>query len=125
MHFHREVSFTFLQDDFTTLAIYTDCSGDNELLFLAVYYTEYGLLALFSILVTYQTQKNIGSYHEHLESAVINLTTILAVLLSSVCQVVVVIFHLGQIQEGVLLVIALRDSLWMFPMIYLLFIPKV
>ena len=117
--------YTFLQDDFTTLEIYRDCSGHYELIFLAVYYTEYGLLALFSLLVTYQTQKNIGSYRKHLESAVINLTTILAVLLSSVCQVVVVIFHLQRIQEGVLLVTTLRDSLWMFPIIYLLFIPKV
>ena len=123
--FHHDFFFTFLQDDFTTLEIYRDCGGDYELIFLAVYYTEYGLLALFSLLVTYQTQKNIGSYHKHLESAVINLTTILAVLLSSVCQVVVIIFHQGQIQDGVLLVITLRDSLWMFPMIYLLFIPKV
>ena len=117
--------YTFLQDDFTTLEIYRDCSGHYELIFLAVYYTEYGLLALFSLLVTYQTQKNIGSHRKHLESAVINLTTILAVLLSSVCQVVVVIFHLQRIQEGVLLVTTLRDSLWMFPIIYLLFIPKV
>ena len=64
------------------------------------------------------------SYKYH-ESAVINLTTILAVLLSSLCQVVVIIFHVNEQQEGVLLVITLCDCLWMFPMIYLLFIPKV
>ena len=108
-----------------TVGIYKDCSGDHEFIFLGVCYTEYVLLALFSILVTYQTQKNIGVYHKHLESAVINLTTILAVLLSSICQVVVIIFYLNEQQEGVLLVITLRDCLWMFPMIYLLFIPKV
>ena len=108
-----------------TVEIYEDCSGDHEFVFLGVCYIEYVLLALFSILVTYQTQKNIGVYHKLLESAVINLTTILAVLLSSICQVVVIIFHLNEQQEGVLLVITLRDCLWMFPMIYLLFIPKV
>ncbi|XP_065916322.1 gamma-aminobutyric acid type B receptor subunit 2-like [Dysidea avara] len=113
------------EDDFMTVEIYEDCSGDHEFVFLGVCYIEYVLLALFSILVTYQTQKNIGVYHKLLESAVINLTTILAVLLSSICQVVVIIFHLNEQQEGVLLVITLRDCLWMFPMIYLLFIPKV
>ena len=108
-----------------TVEIYEDCSGDHEFIFLGVCYIEYVLLALFSILVAYQTQKNIGVYYKHLESAVINLTTILAVLLSSICQVVVIILRINQIQEGVLLVITLRDCLWMFPMIYLLFIPKV
>jgi len=81
-----------------------------------------------SVIVAYQTQKHVpkfGTYHKYHESAVINLTTILAVLLSTVCQVVVAIFRINQIQEGVLLVITLRDCLWMFPMIYLLFIPKV
>jgi len=105
--------------------IYVDCTGEYELIFFGVCYTEYVLLVLFSILVTYQTQKHIGVHHEHLESTVINLTSILAILLSSVCQVVSVILHLNDQQEGVLLVITLRDCLWMFPMIYLLFIPKV
>ena len=114
-----------LQNDFTTLEIYKECSGDHQLIFLLVRFAVYGLLALFSVLVTFHTQKNIGSYRKHLESAVINLTTILAVLLSSVCQVILIILHVQQTQEGALLVTTLRDSLWMFPMIYLLFIPKV
>lgn len=106
--------------------LYSECSGDHEYVFLGIYYLENGLLALFSILVAYETQRNIGGhFRKHHESAVINLTTILAVLLSSICQTVVIIFRISQIQEGVLLVIALRDCLWMFPMIYLLFIPKV
>jgi len=103
--------------------MYVDCIGKYEIIFLTFYYTEYGLLALFSVVLAYETKKHIGDYRKYLESAVINLTTILAVLLSSVCQVVVIV--LQQTQEGVLLVITLRDSLWMFPMIYLLFIPKV
>ena len=117
--------FHFLQDDFSTEELYSECRGDNEFVFLGIYYAENGLIALFSILVAYETQKNLGNYHKYHESAVINLTTILAVLLSSICQVVVIIFRINQIQEGVLLVITLRDCLWMFPMIYLLFIPKV
>jgi len=86
------------------------------------------MLAIFSMLVAYETQKHVPKYtkyHKYHESAVINLTTILAVLLSSVCQVVVVIFHVNEVQEGILLLNTVRDCLWMFPMIYLLFIPKV
>ena len=104
------------------------CSGNHVFIFLAFTYAEDGILAVFSILVAYETQKHVPKftqYHKYHESAVINLTTILAVLLSSVCQVVVIVLQLNQTQEGVLLVITLRDSLWMFPMIYLLFIPKV
>ena len=108
-----------------TEEIYKECSGDHQLIFLLVRFAVYGLLALFSLLETYQTQKNIGSYRKHLESAVINLTTILAVLLSSVCQVVLIIFQVREIQGGALLLTTLRNCLWMFPIIYLLFIPKV
>ena len=85
-------------------------------------------MVLFSISVAYQTQKHIPKnekYRKYHESAVINLTTILAILLSSVCQAVLVILRLNNIQEGTLLIITLRDSLWMYPIIYLLFIPKV
>ena len=78
--------------------------------------------------MAYETQKHVPKYnklHKYHESAVINLTTILAVLLSSVCYAILVIFKLNEVQEGILLVITLRDCLWMFPMICLLFIPKV
>jgi len=105
--------------------IFQDCQGDHEVIFFGICYAEYVLLVLFSILVAYQTQKHIGVHHKHLESAVINLTTILAIVLSSVCQVVVITLEMNKQQEGELLVITLRDSVWMLPMIYLLFIPKV
>ena len=80
------------------------------------------------MLVAYETQKHVPKYnklHKYHESAVINLTTILAVLLSTICQAIVIIFHLNNQRDGLLLMITLRDCLWMFPMIYLLFIPKV
>jgi len=80
------------------------------------------------MLVAYETQKHLPKYnklHKYHESAVINLTTILAILLSTICEAILVIFILNEQKEGVLLVITLRDCLWMFPMIYLLFIPKV
>jgi len=96
--------------------------------FLAIYYGENCILALFSMIVAYETQKHVPKYnklHKYHESAVINLTTILAVLLSTVCEAILVIFKLNDVQDGMLLVITLRDCFWMFPMIYLLFIPKV
>ena len=115
----------YVQGDYSITEMYVECSGKHDIIFLSIAYAEYVILALFSIVLAYETKKYIGSYHNYLESAVINLTTILAVLLSSVCQVVVIILHINQTQEGELLVITLRDCFWMFPMIYLLFIPKV
>ena len=78
--------------------------------------------------MAYQTQRHSpeqNKYRKYHESAVINLTTILAILLSSVCQAVLILLQLNRVQEGTLLIIALRDCLWMYPMIYLLFVPKV
>ena len=97
-------------------------------MFLAIFHIEQGLLVFLTILLAYETKKHIPKfkkYHKYYESAVINLTTILAILLSSVCQVVLIIFQLNRINDGVLLIVTLRDCLWMYPMIYLLFIPKV
>ena len=78
--------------------------------------------------MAYQAQRHSpeqNKYRKYHESAVINLTTILAVILSSVCQAVLIILQFNRVQEGVLLIITLRDCLWMYPMIYLLFAPKV
>ena len=97
-------------------------------MFSALTYTENAVLAILSILVAYSTQKHVPKYdmlHKYHESAVINLTTILAIVLSSACQAVLIIFRLNKVQEGVLLIVTLRDCLWMYPMIYLLFVPKV
>ena len=118
----------FVQNDFSVEEIYSECKGTHEFLFSAFAYTEDGILALFSVLVAYQTRKRapkFDRYRKYHESAVVNLTTILAILLSSVCQALLIIFRLNRIQEGVLLVVTLRDCLWMYPMIYLLFVPKV
>ena len=100
----------------------------HEFLFSALVYAEDGILALLSVIVAYQTQRHSpkqDKYRKYNESAVINLTTILAVLLSSVCQAILIIFQLNHYQQGLLLIILVRDCLWMYPMIYLLFIPKV
>ena len=97
-------------------------------MFTSIAYAENIILAFLGVILAYQTQKHVpkyGNYHKYHESAVINLTTILTILLSSGCQAVLIIFQLNSVQEGVLLVTTLRDCLWMYPMIYLLFAPKV
>ena len=109
-------------------------------MFSSLSYAENIILALLSVLVAYETQKHVPKFQEctthndttqvpalykYYESAVINLTTILVILLSSVCKVVLIIFRLNRVQEGVLLVVTLRDCLWMYPILYLLFVPKV
>ena len=97
-------------------------------MFSALTYAENVVLAILSALVAYNTQKHVPKYnilHKYHESAVINLTTILAILLSSACQAILIILRLNRVQEGVLLLVTLRDCLWMYPMIYLLFVPKV
>ena len=107
-------------------------------MFSSLSYAENAILAVVSVLVAFETQRHVPKLQERTtssvqvptlykyhESAVINLTTILTILLSSACQAVLIIFRLNRVQEGVLLVVTLRDCLWMYPMIYLLFIPKV
>ena len=104
------------------------CDGSHDLIFSSIAYGENGILVLFSIVVAYETQRHIpnyNNYHKYHESAVINLTTMLAILLSSVCQAVLIILQLNRINDGALLVTTLRDCLWMYPIIYLLFAPKV
>ena len=80
------------------------------------------------MIVAYETQRNLpkdGNLRNHHESAVINLTTMLAVLASFGCQAVLIILQLNKAHDGILLVVTLRDCIWMYPIIYLLFVPKV
>ncbi|XP_065892670.1 gamma-aminobutyric acid type B receptor subunit 2-like isoform X2 [Dysidea avara] len=119
---------TVSEDDSSVKKIYAVCSGGHEFVFLAVTFTLHAILALFSVLLAFVTQRHIpkvGNYHKFHESAVINLTSILAIMVSSICQAIVIIFRLNDVQEGTLLLITLRDCLWMYPMVYVLFTPKV
>ena len=126
---HVECSI-ILQDDFSTEEIYSECSGSHEFIFLALIYAEGGILALFTMVVAYETQRSLPKnsdfdYQKYHESAVINLTTMLAIVMSSICEAVLIILQLNNVKDGVLLVITLLDCLWMYPMICLLFVPKV
>lgn len=108
--------------------IYTECSGAHKFVFLSLAYAEGAILALFGMVLAYKTQKHFpkqGDLYECHEPAVINLTTMLTILISSICEAVLIILQLNQVKDGVLLVITLRDCIWMYPMLYVLFAPKV
>ena len=80
------------------------------------------------MIVAYETQRNLpkdGNLRNYHESGVINLTAMLAVIPSFICQAALIILQLNKVRDGILLVITLRDCLWMYPIIYLLFVPKV
>ena len=128
LYMHDMYKHVVLQNDFSTEESYSECSGSHEFVFFALVYSDGVILALFSMIVAYETQKNLpkcGDFHKYHESAVINLTTISAILLSSICQAVIIILRLNKVRIGILLVITLRDCLWLYPMIYILFLPKV
>ena len=116
------------QNDLSTAEIYSECSGSHKFIFLGLAYAMGIILGIFSMVLAYETQKNLPQWndlHKYRESAVINLTTMLAILLSSVCQAVYIIFRLSKLKDGALLVVTLQNCLWMYPIIYLLFVPKV
>ena len=86
------------------------------------------VLGLLSLVVASKTKKHLPAdkkYRKYHESAVINLTSITAIILSSVCETVVILFQLNDIHNGILLIITLSECLWLYPLGYLLFAPKV
>ena len=89
-----------LQNDFSTVEISSQCTGSHEFTFLALAYAENKILALFNMAVAYKTKKNlpkISDFHKYHESAVINLTTLSAILLSSVCEVLFIILRANKV----------------------------
>ena len=104
------------------------CKGKHQLIFSAIIFIGDIVLGLLSLVVAAKTKKYLPEdkkYRKYHESAVINLTSIMAIILSSVCEAVIVLFQLNNIHNGVLLIITLRECLWLYPLSYLLFVPKV
>jgi len=104
------------------------CEGEYHLIFDAVLFIDNVILALLNALITFQTKKHLPldkMYRKYHESAVINLTTMMAISLSFVCEVIAILFVSNNIQNGTLLIITLRECFWLYPVIFLLFIPKV
>lgn len=104
------------------------CRGKYYLIFSGIIFIGDIVLALLSLVVAFKTKKHLPAdkkYRKYHESAVINLTTLMAVILSSICEAVLIIFQLNNIRNGALLIITLRECLWLYPISFLLFIPKV
>ena len=118
----------FLQNNLAEEEITFTCQGNYYLLFDTVLILIRAVLGIFSLIIAFETKKHLPTekkYRKYYESAVINLSTIVAIIPSSICEVVVLAFQLSNIQNGLLLVICLRECLWMYAMSFLLFVPKV
>jgi len=104
------------------------CQGRHHLVFDTVLIIIRTILGIISLKVAFDTKKHLPTekkYRKYNESAVINLSTIVAIIPSSICELIAFLFQLNNIQTGLLLIITLRECVWMYPMSYLLFIPKV
>ena len=104
------------------------CKGKYYLIFYAVLFAGDIILGLLSVVMAYKTKKHLPEdekYRKYHESAVINLTTMMALFLSSICEGIVIVFLLNNIKNGILLIITLRECFWLYPVIFLLFMPKV
>ena len=85
-------------------------------------------LGLLNAFIAYQTKRHLPmdeKYRRYHESAVINLTTMMAIILSSISKVVTISFQRNDNHDGILLLITLRECFWLYPVIFLLFVPKV
>lgn len=104
------------------------CKGKHQLIFSTIIFIGDVILGLLSLVTAAKTKKHLPAdkkYRKYHESAVINLTSIMAIILSSVCEAVIILFQLNDIHNGILLIITLRECLWLYPLSYLLLVPKV
>ena len=98
------------------------------MIFNAVLFIGDTLLGLLSAVMAFKTKKHIPAdkkYRKYHESAVINLTTMMALILSTICEAIIIVFLSNNIKNGILLIITLRECFWLYPVIFLLFSPKV
>lgn len=108
--------------------IYYLCEGEHYLIFEIVLFTGKILLALLSTVMAFKTKRHVPAdktYRKFYESAVINVSTMLVFFLSTICEVIIILFLLNNIQNGLLLIITLRECFWLYPVIFILFTPKV
>ena len=104
------------------------CEGKYYLIFDAVLFTGDITLALLSLIMAFKTKKHVPAdekYREYNESAVVNLTSITTIFLSSAFKIVIILFQKNHIYNGILLITALHECVWLYPVSFLLFIPKV
>ena len=97
------------------------------MIFEGLLFTGDMIFGVLNAVVAFQTKKHLPvdkKYRKYHESAVINLTTMMTIFLSSICEVIIVLFQENS-KDGILLLITLRECLWLYPMSFLLFVPKV
>ena len=85
------------------------------------------ILLCTGVFLAYQTKKYFPKdrkYEKYHKSAAMKLITMLAILPSTLCEVIVIILEVNSAQVD-LLVMALREWLWLYPITFLLFAPKV
>ena len=104
------------------------CEGEYYLIFDGVLFAGDIVLAVLSLIMAFKTKKHLPAdekYRKYHESAVVNLTSMTAIFLSSVSKAVIILFQQNHIYSGILLIITLRECLWLYPVSFLLFVPKV
>ena len=117
-----------IQDNLAQQKLFYTCEGKYYLIFDGVLFTIDIVIALLSLILAFKTKKHLPAdekYRKYHESAVINLTSMTAIFLSSVCKAVIILFQQNHIHNGILLIITLRECLWLYPVSFLLFVPKV
>lgn len=108
--------------------IFFRCEGEHYLIFDIVLLVGDIILGLLNAFIAFQTKRHLPAdktYRKYHESAVINLTTMMAIILSSISKIIVTMLQAMQYQDGILLLITLHVCFWSYPAIFLLFIPKV
>ena len=104
------------------------CEGKYYLIFDGTLFIGDIILALLSLVLAYKTKKHLPAdkkYRKYHESAVINLTATVGIFLSSISKAAIILFQLYHIYNGILLLITFRECLWLYPVSFLLFVPKV
>ena len=109
------------------IVYYYTYGGDFYGLFLGVLLIGYVMLLLFGMFMAYQIKQNIKSfYHKYNDSPIVNISSVLALTVSFGSVALLHLLHPTEETIGVLLlIIVLRDGIWMFPMLGFMYLPMV
>ena len=117
-----------IQNNLAKQKLFLMCEGKYHLIFDAVLFTGDIILALLSLIMAFKTKKHLPAdekYREYHESAVVNLTSMTTIFLSTASKIVIILFQKNHIYNGILLITALHECVWLYPVSFLLFMPKV
>ena len=106
------------------MKVHFTCRGSHQYVFDSVQSFGRNILLYTGVFLAYQTKKYFPKDEKYHKSAVMKLITMLAILPSTLCEVIVIILEVNSTQVD-LLVMALREWLWLYPITFFLFAPKV